>query len=600
MARFAHYIRENKISEYPQQAIWFDTETDQIPVSEGVVKHVLKFGKACYMRRHHNGKWTDEQWLRFITRSEFWEWVCAHQRSKTKLYLFCHNTSFDLPVLNVFRELPSLGYTLISAIIDAPPTILTFRNGSKSIVILDTLNFFRMPLKFLGEEIGLPKLEMPDNNDLNLDWETYSDRDVEIIKTAMLHWWDYLEREDMGSFAPTLAGQSMRVFRHKYMRHKIFIDSNEHALKLTREGYYGGRVEAFYIGKYSQPTYALDVNSMYPAVMAEYEYPTKLVAYTRYATVDDLHIWVARYCVTAKITLRTDKAFVPIRQNHKLIFPVGTFEAILSTPELLYAFENGDILDISEVAIYERAPLFCEMMTVECERKARYKRDGELVKEFITKKIVNSFYGKWGQSGGKWLEEYNIEDLTCKRWTEIDLETGRILQHRQLAGLVQRKEDFGESRESFPAIAAHVTAYARMKLWNIIETAGRENVYYCDTDCVLVNSTGREKLATYIDNYKLGALKLAGEYDNIEIWGAKDYRFGTKAKTKGVRKNAVWLNSHTVTQEQWSGLRGLIGIGEADAPVTKIVTKHLKRSYEKGIVTPSCSVLPFQLNPVCD
>ena len=41
-------------------------------------------------------------------------------RKKTKLYMFCHNTAFDLPVLDAFKALPNREYKLIRAVIDAP------------------------------------------------------------------------------------------------------------------------------------------------------------------------------------------------------------------------------------------------------------------------------------------------------------------------------------------------------------------------------------------------------------------------------------------------------------------------------------------------
>lgn len=595
--RRAHFVKENKTTEYPQQCIWFDCETTQQLVCENTVEHWLSFGYACYMRRHHGRDWTDEEWFKFTTRADFWRWVSSKVREKTKLYLFCHNTSFDLPVLDVLHELPNCGFELRTAIIDAPPTILRFRNGSKCIMILDTLNLWRMPLRYLGQEIGLPKLDMPDNNDLAIEWETYARRDVEIIRTACIKWWDYLERENMGSFAPTLAGQSMKVFRHKYMKHPILIDDNKSALALTREGYYGGRVECFRIGRYKARFRSLDVNSMYPFVMAYNEFPSKLVTHTRYATVNDLSTWIQRYCVTARVRLRTHKPFVPLRDHHKLIFPVGEFEAILSTPEIKYALLDGEILEVLEVAIYERALLFTEMVTDMYYQKQKSKRDGDYVREFLYKKLLNSFYGKWGQSGGKWIELDNTDDLSCRHWIEIDYESGRMKQYRQLGGLQQMRDTEGESRDSFPAIAAHVTAHARMVLWNLIEQAGLQHTYYCDTDSLLVDDIGFKNLEYKLDEYKLGGLKVAGDYEDIEIWSSKDYRFGQKEKHKGVRKAAVWLDNHNIRQEQWSGLRGLVSSGVVDRPLTKTITKKLSRLYDKGTVLASGEVLPLVFPP---
>lgn len=618
MTRRPHFITTNKSRDYPQQAIWFDTETNlRLSTGELIsledwkamtqplepsergkmeVTHELRIGYACYMRRHRNGEWSDEDWCEFTSRDQFWEFVCSKLRPKTRLYLFCHNTGFDLPVLNVFRSLPKLGFTLKGAIIDSPPTVLKLIRGSESITILDTLNIWRMSLEKLGKHIGVPKLPMPATSATKEVWETYGRRDVLIIREACLKWWHYLESNNMGGFGVTLASQSMLLFRAKYMKHRIFIDCNEHALKLTRSGYTGGRTESFRIGQVQERVYYIDVNAMYPAVMHDEQFPTKLIGYTTHATLADIRIWLKQYSVCAQVLLRTNKPFAPLKIKSKLLFPVGQFVTILSTPELLYALDHADILKVQKVAVYDHAPIFREMMHDMNQIKAQANRDGDAVTEFQTKILNNSLYGKTGQNGIKWMETEWVDDLTCKQWIHYDMETGTIQHHRQFCGLKQVKETEGESRESFPAIAGHVTAYARMKLWSLIEQAGQANVYYCDTDSLILNQTGYDRLKHGIDAYKLGAYKLVGTYDDITIHGNKDYTFGDESKTKGVRKDATWLNGWTVSQEQWSGLKSLIRTEQADAPRTKKIVKSLTRRYSKGLVTTQGVVIPHRLN----
>lgn len=572
--------------------IWFNTHTEFDPKPGETTYHWLKFGYACYMRRHHDGIWGDEDWIKFETADDLWSWVISKLRRKIKLYVFCHNTSFDLPVVDIFNILPRRGFVLKRAIIEAPPTILSYRGRDCSITVIDTLNIWRMPLKYLGEEIGLTKLDMPDNNDLQIDWEQYGRRDVEILRAACLKWFDFLESNDYGSFAPTLAGQAMRVYRHKYNRHQIFIDDNKQSLELTREGYYGGRVECFYIGSFTQNFTVLDVNSMYPHVMAYNQFPSKLVGHTRHASIRDLLNWFTTYSLTARVRLRTSKAFAPMRKDGKLIFPIGEYECILSTPELKYAYTNAEILEVLEVSVYEQALLFSAMVHDLYARKEQSKREGDTVKEFMYKKLLNSFYGKWGQFGGKWVEESNISDLSSKRWMEYNVDTGETRYYRQIGGLCQTREEPGETKDSFPAIAAHVTAYARMVLYELIQKAGAKNVYYCDTDCILVNDTGLDNVRQLIDPFTLGGLKIAGTYQHIKLFGPKDYWWDSKIKNKGVRNNALWHNPNTVEQNAWSGLRGLLASGITNRPMTHRVLKHLRRVYDKGVVLQDGSVLP--------
>lgn len=615
-----HILKETFRQDFPQQCIWFDTETrmtivdkdpfvdpdvtywdkhTDVPVGPDVtVYHWLKFGYACYMRQHRNGEWSDETWLRFDTRQQWYDFVQDKTRSHSKLYLFCHNTSFDLPVLDVFNELPANGWKLRSAIIDAPPTILRFRRDTSTLIFIDTLNIWRMPLSELGKEIGLEKYEMPDDNDLTVSWESYGKRDVEIIRDACIRWFAFLEQSDMGSFSSTLAGQSMSLFRHRYMRQRILIDNDETNLALTRAGYYGGRNECFKIGKYTGDFHLLDVNSMYPSVMVDNPYPYRLIANTKHASIDDLSGWLKTRSLTARVLVHTNEPVYPIRNQGKLIFPVGHYECILSTPEIRYALSNKHITEVIEVSIFKQAYLFREMMLDLYKKRLDAKAAGRPVEAFMYRKLMNSFYGKWGQNGLKWNEERQITDLSARRWTEVDLESGRVLHYRQLAGLLQLKSTEGESRDSFPAIAGHVTAYARMVLWNIITEAGMEHCWYCDTDSVLVDSMGRRNLEHRITGGQLGALGVKGSYDSIDIRGCKDYSVGSKSRVKGARKSATWIDPNTIQQARWSSLRGLLATGNVARPVTSTVIKRFRRVYDKGEVSPSGDVTPHALGGV--
>ncbi len=213
----------------------------------------------------------------------------------------------------------------------------------------------------------------------------------------------------------------------------------------------------------------------------------------------------------------------------------------------------------------------------------------------MAKKLPNSFYGKWGQRGRVYGEEGDWPTPEASAWIEYDAETGTVYKHRTLGGLHQVFREDSESRDSFPAIAAHVTAYGRAHLWALMRKAGTYNSLYEDTDGLAVLQAGYDALMELIVPGQLGALKLEG----VEAWalyrGPKDYEYPSHHKTKGVRKNAHWIEPSAVVQDQWSTLKGLVRLGDVSAPITSSVAKQLSRYYAKGLVTPSGRVLPYSL-----
>jgi hypothetical protein len=595
MKRRPHYMRGNKNTELPHNAIWVDTETRQKKIGPSKVRHLLRFGWAAYQRTRAAGDWTEPEWARFVSAAGFWTWAIAKARPKSRLYIFAHNLGFDATVLDVFRILPVLGWTLASAIVESPPTVLVWRKENLTIEMLDTLNIWRTSLAALGESLGIAKLPMPSARASRKVWDTYCKRDVEVIRRALHSWWKFLNHYDLGGFARTLAGQSMRAFRHRFMDTQVLIDCNTRALEVARDSYHGGRTECFRLGRITGPVHCLDVNSMYPFVMRDRVFPTILRLHVGQATLPEIKRWVVSRTVIARVLLETREPRYGIVSEGKLIFPIGSFVASLTTPDLVYALERRHIRRVFEASVYDAFPLFSRFVTEIYGLRMDAARAGNEVHKYLLKILLNSLYGKFAQRGTVWEGIGQADDLSIRVWTDLDYETGTVRNYRQFGGLLQSQSDDPEARDSHPAIASHVTAYARALLWDLMLQAGRENVFYCDTDSLYVNDEGFARLSSRIDPSALGALKHEATYAWLTLNGAKDYETPKGKVIKGIRASAEWLAPNVARQEKWSSLRGMIRSEDLSAPVTETVTKRLSRVYTKGRVSRSGAVLPFVL-----
>jgi len=79
------------------------------------------------------------------------------------------------------------------------------------------------------------------------------------------------------------------------------------------------------------------------------------------------------------------------------------------------------------------------------------------------------------------------------------------------------------------------------------------------------------------------------------IRGAKDYKFGTKEKIKGVRKDAVYLGNNQYSQLHFMKTRSMMRLGIQNRAIMRRVTKKLKRVYDKGKLNPTGFVEPYVL-----
>jgi hypothetical protein len=593
--RIPHFLRAPKRGAQPSNCLFFDTETDNDVDEAGRQIHRLNFGWAAFQAQRAEGHWTEPTWMRFNEVSAFWDFVELHTYNSKSLYMFAHNGAFDLPVMRAFSELPARGWELKKAVCDAPPIILKWRKGTKTIVFIDTLNIWRMPLSKIGEGYGVPKLPMPAKEASIEEWDRYGKNDCDIIRVAIVGWMAFLRKYDLGPFAHTLASQSLKTFKYRFMKHEIFIDTNERALQIARASYVGGRTECFRIGVLNGPLYYLDVNSMYPAVMKGNDYPVKLRAVYTQPDKEEIDEWALDYMMIGDVDLDVDVGEYPLIQGDKLLFPTGRFRTTLAHPELMRAYKLGHIARWHCVALYEAAPIFSDFVDTMYALRLQATDEGNETERFNLKILANSLYGKFGQRGRRFEECGTTDPNAVWTHTEIDIDSGEMVRYRAFGGLVQAWIDDEESSESHPAIAACVTSYARVVLLNAFERAGRENVMYCDTDSMIVTEQGYSKMRDIIDPRWLGAWKLEKRITRMVINGPKDYDIDGSVKIKGIRATAVRVAHNTYEQDKFVGFRGLLQQGRLDAPIVQRIRKKLRRVYTKGDVLPSGKVLPFHL-----
>jgi len=461
--------------------------------------------------------------------------------------------------------------------------IMRFRRGKEKIIVLDNCNYFTGSLASLGQAIGFPKLDVNPLTMTEAEGDPYCRRDVEIMVKLWQSYYDFLEKHDLGCWGTTVPSQAFRAYRHRFMKNKIVIHADAEALALEREAYHGGRTSVFWTGQATGKTfYKLDVNSMYPYVMARETCPTRFYGTREHLSITDLQSKMKRFQVIAKVTINTDVPVYPVMLNGHLVHPVGRFDTVLTTPEVKFAIEHDHLERVHIVGLYEHDRLFSEYVEFFYGLKTQYKQDDQGAFYLMAKLYLNALYGKFGQRAETWeaFDDQPPEVAKCEYM--VDHATGERWRIYQFGGHCWRAKSAGEANDSFPAIAAHVTAYARLYLWELMVKAGREHVFYCDTDSIIVDAAGRDNLADLLDDAALGALKVEEQADSLEIVCPKHYRIGEAWKRKGVPTKAVALGDNVFECTQFPSFKTQ-GRDNGDAAyTTKTVIKHLTGSIFDG------------------
>lgn len=587
-----------------RKIIFVDTETRNEHGKVEAGEHRLWFGVALYSRfrdakSNHQSSFDS---LKFTTPYKFWNWTIKKLGKNDTIYILAHNWNFDGNILDSVRQLEHVGFENSLYINEGrPPVIIRFKREQQRIVLIDNLNYFRTSLAALGDSLGYPKREQPKTDDLSA-WLSYAWHDVKILRLAFLTFRSFILENDLGTLQSTLASQAMTAYTHKFYEGNILIHSDRRALQLEREAYKGGRTDSFFRGRVNERVYKVDINSMYPAIMKNELFPYWKMSY-HYPSEHALD-YLQRHldnnlAVVAKVDIETNeecfgvKAKLP-QLGQRLIFPVGRFTTTLTTPELKYALHNGYIRKVYDSAIYKRTDLFSSFVDYFYSERQNFNRAGNLSFSYLCKILLNSLYGKFGQTGRKWIPSL---EAFAKDAVYISDSEGNIKRVRTILNNKQELSTESESENSLPVIAAEVTGYARMYLWMLIKRAGQENVYYVDTDSLFVNRQGFDRLSPYIDETALGMLKLEGVSDDTTFQGPKHYSFSNKETIKGIKRNAKRLAEFQFEQDRFATWHTMIKNDKHGyIDITKI-RKTLKADNNKRVIVGENQfTLPLRLD----
>lgn len=585
--RVPHIIQPNKGSAGPQAWIVFDVQALPRQIAERRWQHDFRLATAVYWSKERERRPEREEWRRFSSGDDLIQWIASAVHSKERVGVIAHHADYAAQVLDIHCKLPAEGWRLVRAVIDKGRWAQRWRAGldkdhdsGRSLTWLDLGNWYPLSLAEIGQRVGIPRWTIPPYDAGDNEWFAHSERDSLIAFAALRQWLDFRDANDLGYFAPTIAGQAFNAYRHRFMAHPIYVHTHADCIELEQEAYHGGRAEARWRGKTHEAHYAyLDVNSMFASVMLGSLFPTKQRWHTKRMGIANLRDAVKECLLVARVTLDTALPAFPLRTATKTLYPTGTFKTTLATPELALALEMDVVIDVSEVIAYDGATIFTDYIRHFWEMRLAAKQAGDRYTTWLCKQFLTALYGKFGQrlhlSELLGTEVKGVDRL----WQEFDYQDRQWYTYRLLSGRLERETRQVLARDSFLAIPAHVTSYARVKLWRLMVKAGLEHTYYLDTDSLIVDRVGLTSLWPEIQPEELGGLRLIQQTRSVTIRGPKWYSFGTRQRRSGLKASATEIEPDEFIQDEFRSANWAL---RHEFPCAAIVDEVRKSAPHKG------------------
>jgi len=281
----------------------------------------------------------------------------------------------------------------------------------------------------------------------------------------------------------TRASLAMRIWRRNFQKKPIIqYPGYEDVIRLS---YCGGRTEIFQHYLDTPGGFYYDVNSLYPAVMHDNPFP---VGYPVKTYGFDIHKNFGICQATIDIPESLNIPPLPfkhiINRQMKLTFPVGRIKGWYTTPELQLAERVGCTVKTDVGLDFDKDYIFQEYVDTLYAIKEHPRDD---VEKQEVKLNLNSLYGKYGQRREKEQFLFNPKDIVGLTPLTIDDSIP-----------IYSKKAVSNAHHILPAIASFVTAYARIKLYELLDGS---DPYYCDTDSVITRK--KVRVSTRLGDVKL-------------------------------------------------------------------------------------------------
>lgn len=471
--------------------------------------HIEPFLITYYDRSHPHGVFFDEEepWKNV---EDFLSFYCSSPR-KSSFRCFAHNGGkFDfLPIIEYLERYPGRASKVLKcdpiykslfdvATITLPPSgeimnlqLHVMSEGEdeerrRKYMFTDSMGLFSESLERLTGEKGFDVehkkwskeriATLPDKYDDDPQaWREYCLNDCigtyEVISKFKS------EIEQLGGVMYTTIARTatLGVFQKKYLKKALptYFPYN----KRIHDYYKGGRTEVFtmYAPPFDGVYNYYDFNSLYPAMMHDYEYPTGY-PYHVHAEVDDFKDKVGFAQAVVTVPDDTYVPLLPYTFKGKLFFPTGTFRSVFEGSLLYRAQQLGYDITIEKAYHFDDQCFLFRDYIHDIYTK-RLQSKGSLNKTL--KILMNSSYGKFAQTDEMEFLQGEPENPCNPQFSLYDKER-----------CWWKRKEIVQSPFMLPALSARVTALGQLRMHealNAIHLKGNL-LFYCDTDSILTDA----------------------------------------------------------------------------------------------------------------
>ena len=574
-----HNLRRNDSESSPRRLLFVDTET-RWQVVECRELHTLRLWAGLKVLRTPGDPAAvsfEPCWGR--SAEELLDQVEAWARSGESLGLYTHNLSFDLAVTRLPLGLLGRGWELGQHNLASDAPWARLKRKGKRLRLADSFSWLPVSIQTLGELLGLPKPQLPAEEDSEEAWLARCRADVGILAAAMVQLMDEWDRRKLGHWSLTGSGSGWNALLHMTRRHQlpgrpardrshdpeldapavspVVIDPNPRARALEREAIYSGRRDVWRWGELPAEEFCeLDFRSAHATICASLPLPDRRNSQFSGLAEDDWR-WSNRLVtMVARCRVRTSEPRYPFRWRGQVLHPVGEFETVLAGPELRDARLRGELLEVGDGWSYRVGSFMAAWGRWVLEVLYGSDPPADPMLQVAAKGWSRKVPGRWGMLVNRELRRRPSPNLG---WALEEAAFGRPPRRGFLLTLGGEQVELvhdQEAEDSFPAVLAHIQSWGRLLQGRMLELLGEGNVVQTNTDSALVRFSRLEELGAERRLRGAEGDPAAPDY----VWGMEEVNAVTRPLLARLKASGVGGRVLSPQHLEFAGVRKFAGV----------------------------------------
>lgn len=561
--RRTHLLKPGGGTRIPRHHAFLDVET-RAERAGPVFRESWRLACATRVTGDPRRGWTKHPIVSYRRPYELLADVLAWTPNRGRLIVWCHNLSFDLRASQLIELLPAAGFTLEQINLDGQASWARFRDHDRTVMFCDLASWLPAPLHQIGRDLGMTQHGTPRRDAPEGVWARRCAQDVRILTAAVMSLIGWVEDQDLGSLRPTGAGQAYAAWRKNHLTHPPLVHDVAPVLEAERRAMWTGRCEAWRHGQLTAgPWTEFDLPVCYPTIAADSEVPCKLRGTIAQPTVSRTVDLTGRYRVLADVEMDLDLEVCPAWAGDHIHWPIGHVRSWLWDPELLLALRYARDAVVHEAVIYEPAPALKSAADWILGQLTDPASGATALQRRALKHWARALIGRVALRYRQWDDFAAVDGSGLSLGLIQDGVGGPVSDMMQVGGTLRVLSGMVEADESLPQITGWIMAEARRRLWRLIEVAGAGNVAYMDTDSVIVDARGAQRLLDHLRTDPLWGLRRKATYRRLEIRGPRMLVLDDTPRIAGIPKTAVPDGHGGYHAEIFLGLREAVLRGAA-------------------------------------